>query len=104
MSSWTYNGPVGQTYTVKETPNTVAECAYCGEEIKVGERCIDYYRGVLGMGEKSGQPIVVEDKYDPEDPAIFHEECHDMWKNESRQDETEELMRFCAGCGCKLSD
>jgi hypothetical protein len=99
MSSWTY----GQTVVAPETPRRVLECAYCGEELRIGERCVDYFRGVVGIGEKSGQPIVVEDQYDPEDPAVFHEECHEMWRSESKQDEEEELMRFCAGCGCKLN-
>lgn len=99
MSSWTYDNPF--TYTAVEPD--VVKCGYCDEEIQPGERCIDYFRGVIGRSEKTGRLMVVADKYDPEEPAIFHEECHALWKNESLQDEEEELMKFCAGCGSKLN-
>lgn len=82
------------------------ECAHCGEGFALGERCVERFRGVVGSGEKSGQPMVVEDKYDPEEVLYLHEECEEMMYElavRSKMEDDAELMRFCAGCGCKLT-
>lgn len=81
-------------------------CDYCDEPIQPGERCVDKFRGVCGLGQKSGQPMVVRDTYDPEEPYHFHEECEELYYEEKvkkRMEDDEELLRFCAGCGCKLT-
>lgn len=89
-----------------EAPRAQMECAYCGDPIEPWERCVDRLRGVCGRGEKSGQPMVVTDQYDPEPPLQFHEECEEFYYSEklSKQlEEDGETVRFCAGCGVKIS-
>ena len=99
MTSWQYGQPqVGVQDTLK--------CGYCGEELRLGERCIERFRGVVGRGEKSGQPTLVADGYDPEDSVFLHEECEEMMHFDafkSEMSEDEELMKFCAGCGSKFN-
>lgn len=98
MTAWQYGSPL-------EFKNSI-DCAYCGEEVTRGQRCVERFRGVMGSGDKSGQPLVVADTYDPEEVMVLHEECEEMMHHEAVRkelEEDEELMRFCAGCGCKLN-
>lgn len=90
MVSWSPPQPMGK------------ECSYCGEIIHLGERCVERFRGVLGVGEKSGAPLVVDDKYDPDATFVLHEDCEKAMLLEDAS--SGEPMKFCEGCGAKFQD
>jgi hypothetical protein len=76
------------------------ECDHCGQPIKFGQRCIERLRGVAGLGTMSGQPMIVDDPVDPEPIMRLHEWCEEeVWEAQFTPDE---LLKFCAGCGCKI--
>lgn len=83
------------------------ECDFCGDIIQMGEEAIEILHGKMGVGPKSGQPMVVEAPMykDPSPIAKLHPWCGRGFLSSFVFDETdmEEEPMFCAGCDAKIS-
>ena len=56
------------------TPEMVdLECDNCGQVFQLGEPAVELYLGIVGRGEKSGRPMVVDD------PNVEHPENTNTW-------------------------
>lgn len=113
MSNWEWTPMVQQPvpYKAEDEPKYEEDvedqfyCSYCGEIFKLGERFVWRERGIAGIGPRSGRLTMVEDTYDPEEPVRLHEDCEEalIVERMKARGEEEELLKFCAGCGVKLS-
>lgn len=84
------------------TPKNKLRCSYCYEEFDPGDRLIKRFRGVSGFSGIDGESYPIEDPNAPEETLLLHEECELPFLTEGREDN--ELLRFCAGCGAKITD
>lgn len=78
-------------------------CDYCGDVIDNEHPAIHLYLGKAGRGPKSGQPMVVEDKYVEYPSQNVHRLCIvDIAKAIAEEDGQELEEIFCAGCEAKI--
>ena len=80
-------------------------CDHCGELMEPGEEALEILYGVIGKGQKSGQPMVVESSLIDHPFVNLHIWCAaEFIKTYIYLEEDEpDGARYCAGCDAKLS-
>lgn len=79
-----------------------AKCDLCEEDLEMGEEAIAIEPGKMGIGPKSGMPMVVSTELYKDIPAIvkLHPWCGRAWLATHVCEEEEEYMeQFCQSCG-----
>lgn len=62
--------PTPQAY---QPPSSII-CKYCNSPIFVGDRAVYFHHGIVGRGQKSGQPIVTDGSHTSGE-SVVHELC-----------------------------
>lgn len=101
-----YQQPATPVFRV--TPEmTDLECDNCGQPFQIGEPAVELFLGIMGRGEKSGRPMVVDD------PNIEHPEIARTWTvhpqcvvelTEHAICDWGDDVKLCANCEQKIED
>ncbi len=108
---WPYTDSTQVAQRVRDVPFARDEdvyllCTSCTQPIDFGTEACELFLGVVGHGEKSGRPMVVENPDTGRFTADLHLECIiDFAVDELglALDDLREEDIFCAGCEAKLS-
>lgn len=76
------------------------ECDLCHDSIPMGEMCHQVFPGRAGVGEKSGQAMVVPSEDFKFEAAVVHHECFLAFLPDLEISDE----RFCIACGVALSE